>query len=180
MGRETYYVPDNQINKTNSYNEMDFNRIQNGKKKQPDYIIVFKNDGAIPQLEEAKKASKDWGDMPIVVIDLEKCLESERKKVEDMLVNYKGDKLMVKEIKQKVRNNRVTFTDFCNDLQNKINVLDYQDEEKENPVDIKIEDLEQNYKEISEDEREKEVSKIKNIRNKIRKVIKSEPEELSL
>lgn len=69
---------------------MDFNRIQDGIKKQPDYIIVFKKDGVIQELEKARKASKDWDDMPIVVIDVEKCLESERKKVEEMLESYKG------------------------------------------------------------------------------------------
>lgn len=168
---------------------MDFNRIQDGIKKQPDYIIVFKKDGVIQKLEEARKASKDWDDMPIVVIDVEKCLESERKKVEDMLGSYKWewDKLKAKEIRQKVRNNRVTSSEFCNDLQNELNELYYEDEvisiidsEKENLVDVRIEDLEQNYKEISADERKKEVSKIKNIRNKIREVMKLEPEEPSL
>lgn len=167
---------------------MDFNRIQDGIKKQPDYIIVFKKDGVIQELEKARKASKDWNDMPIVVIDVEKCLESERKKVEEMLESYKGgDKSKAKEIRQKVRNNRVTFGKFCNDLPNELDELHYEDKviskndlEKENLVDVRIEDLEQNYKEISADERKKEVSKIKNIRNKIREVMKSEPEEPSL
>lgn len=59
-------------------------------------------------------------------------------------------------------------------------MISKNDSEKENLVDVRIEDLEQNYKEISADERKKEVSKIKNIRNKIREVMKSEPEEPSL
>ena len=51
---ETYYGPDNQINNTplskHKYNEMDFKRIQNGRKKQPDYILVFKKDGIIENI----------------------------------------------------------------------------------------------------------------------------------
>ena len=48
---------------------MDFRRIQGGEKKQPSYIVVFKQNGIIDKLENAKKASKDWGGLPIVVID---------------------------------------------------------------------------------------------------------------
>ena len=39
---EEYYSPDNQINNTKGYNEMDLYRVQTGKRKQPDYIIVFR------------------------------------------------------------------------------------------------------------------------------------------
>lgn len=54
--RDRYYSPENQINKTEDYNEMDFYRIQNGERKQPDYIIVFRENGEVKNMEEAKKA----------------------------------------------------------------------------------------------------------------------------
>ena len=40
---------------------MDFRRIQNGEKKNPDYIIVYRENGEISNLEEAKKSISTMG-----------------------------------------------------------------------------------------------------------------------
>ena len=123
-----YYSPDTQINKTDKYNEMDFRRIQDGKKKQPDYIVVFTDsdtpiymkDSKTPTyfMENALKASEEFGGIPIVVIDKDKCLESERSKVDEMLEKYAEtqDPELAKKITQKVHNNRVTSFEFCKDI----------------------------------------------------------------
>ena len=57
-GEQKYYSPDEQINHTQKYNEVNFKRIQGEDKKQPDYILVFKESGKFLNLEEAKKGSK--------------------------------------------------------------------------------------------------------------------------
>ena len=112
---EEYFVPDEQINHTCRYNEMDFKRIQGGEKKQPSYIVVFKQNGIIDNLKNAENASKDWGGLPIVVIDKDECLESERNKVKQMEAEYIGNPSpeLARAIYYKIRNNRVTDSCFC-------------------------------------------------------------------
>ena len=112
---EEYFVPDEQINHTCQYNEMDFKRIQGGEKKQPSYIVVFKQNGIIDNLKNAEKASKDWGGLPIVVIDKDECLESERNKVKQMEAEYREfpSPELARAIYYKIRNNRETDSCFC-------------------------------------------------------------------
>lgn len=69
---EKYYSPDNLIENTDVYNEMDYRRIQGGVKKQPDYIVAFKRNGKIANIKEIIKASKNWeGSLPIVIVDVD-------------------------------------------------------------------------------------------------------------
>ena len=84
--KEKYLTPDELIKQSHSYNEIDFLRIQNGKKKQPSYIVLIDGD----RLENARKASKDWGGLPIVVIGSPKCLESKINKVKQMKAEYRN------------------------------------------------------------------------------------------
>ena len=116
---EEYLGPDKQINETAynkkyTYNEMDFRRIQGGKKKQPDYILVFRKKGVIDNIEEAKKVSRDWNNLPIVVVDVDLCLANESNKVKKLLEEFfKTPTLeLFNEIKTKVMNNRVTDASF--------------------------------------------------------------------
>ena len=79
---DRYYSPENQINKTTGHNEMDYRRIQGGEKKQPDYIVAFKKGGEIENIDKIAKAAQDWeGKLPVVIIDVDRCLESERAKI---------------------------------------------------------------------------------------------------
>lgn len=112
------------VNATVNYNELDFARQQNGEKKQPDYILVFKKNGQISNLDEAKKAQLDWGGrLPVVVVDVDRCLETEKAKVEKMKQKYKEKPTeeLAKQIHQKVRNNRVTYSKFCPEIEEFLN-----------------------------------------------------------
>lgn len=76
---------------------------------------MFKQNGIIGNLENAEKASKDWGGLPIVVIDRDECLESERNKVKQMQAEYREfpSPELARAIYYKIRNNRVTARNFC-------------------------------------------------------------------
>lgn len=197
---EEYYSPENQINKTKWYNEMDFYRIQDGQRKQPDYIIVFRENGEVKYMEEAKKAQEQWGGLPIVVVDKNKCLEAEKQKVDNMMEQYNnGEKHLAGQIWQKVRNNRVTAEtmnkQFCEEInmeelkqeaelqkqkeeEQKKNEPEQQKEVKENNQQVKgtkrqvgIEELEENYDKTTPQERKQEVSAIKRINTQIQQII---------
>ena len=64
----------------NYYNEMNFTRKQNGKIKQPDYIILFRSDGKYINEEASRKASADFGNIPILIIDVDKHLSKQEEK----------------------------------------------------------------------------------------------------
>ena len=172
---ERYYSPDTQINETETYNEMDFKRIQDGKKKQPDYIVVFQKDGKIDNLEKAQKASKDFGGLPIVVIDVNKCLESEQEKVNDLITKYEESESpeIARQLYQKVRNNRVTDKNFCSDLSLE-SIKEIADLAEESSKLVSEEDLSTIYQEIDAPERQEENKLIKNIYMQINTIIKEE------
>lgn len=126
------------VNATVNYNELDFARQQNGEKKQPDYILVFKRNGQISNLDEAKKAQLDWGGkLPIAVVDVDRCLETEKARVEEMKQKYKENPTeeLAKQIYQKVRNNRVTYSKFCPEIEDFLNQQSDR-EKKRNQKDI--------------------------------------------
>ena len=179
---EKYYTPDNQINNTTKYNEMDFRRIQGGEKKQPDYIIVFRKNGIIPNMHKAQTASKQWENMPIVIVDVDECLKSEKEKVNEMLKEYKENPTseLENKIKQKLRNNRVTNKSFCNGIDEKLNEIEnveYEQEiKKEEKPKIKVteEALEENYEKVTPNERKSEMSKIKNLYIRMKEISRGE------
>lgn len=115
---EKYLAPDSQIQQTQRYNEMDFKRIQSGNKKQPDYIVVFKKNGKIKNMRKAKKASYDFENLPIVVIDVDECLRTEKEKIKKLCEEYKktGSEEIKLELSEKIRNNRVTDPEFYKDI----------------------------------------------------------------
>ena len=169
---ERYLAPNNQIANTIRYNEMDFRRIQKGKKKQPDYIVVFRKDGKIPNIDKAKKASKDFEGLPIVVIDVDECLASERKKVEEMFEEYKktSDPQVGIKLLEKLRNNRVTDYDFCRDIDMDKTLQSLKDQKSRKEADVSMEDLEEIYGEVSGKERQEETGKIKMVYERIRMI----------
>ena len=178
---EKYLSPDNQIANTSTYNEMDFRRVQGGEKKQPDYIVVFKKDGKISNMDKAKKASKDFGVLPIVVIDEDDCLASEKQKAEKLFEEYKRTKSpeIKKQLEEKLRNNRVTNESFCRDTNMDAVLEDTKEQEKlekneEDKQDVLIKDLEEIYEEVTGKERQEEAGKIKAILTKIRDIKKGE------
>lgn len=189
---EEYCTPETLVNNTVRYNEIDYLRYQNGTKKQPDYIVVFKEDGIVQNLELAKQAAKDWGGMPIVIVDKDKCLESQKTKVDQMLSEYDKtqDPRLAREIWQKVRNNRQTKSSFCPQIdleelkkkfeQKKQEVEEVEEsqepkepketQEPEEKTNVTIEELEQAYEEISTQERLEETRKFRQIYESIHEV----------
>ena len=172
---EVYYTPDTQIDKTDGYNEMCFRRIQNGEKKQPDYIVVFAVNGWIDNLDEAYKASEQFMEderfpngLPIVVIDVNECLEAEREKLEEMLVDFhtNSTKEQAEKILLKVHNNQVTErTHYIKDYSiieglNLKGVKDFLNAkgeilEERKDTTVKLEDLRENDDSVGKSQREK-------------------------
>lgn len=120
---EKYYGPEKQLYKSAQhnkfkYNEMDFKRIQDGVKKSPDYILVFRKDGIIVNIEEAKKASADWDNLPIVVIDVNKVLDSEKEKLVNLINEFYSNptKEQYEKIIIKITNNRVIEPTFAQNI----------------------------------------------------------------
>lgn len=172
---EVYYTPDTQIDKTDGYNEMCFRRIQNGEKKQPDYIVVFAVNGWIDNLDEAYKASEQFMEderfpngLPIVVIDVNECLEAEREKLEEMLVDFhtNSTKEQAEKILLKVHNNQVTErTHYIKDYSiieglNLKGVKDFLNAkgeilEERKDTTVKLENLRENDDSVEKSQREK-------------------------
>lgn len=174
IGQE-YLSPNTMINETEHYNEMDYKRIQNGVRKQPDYILVFRENGRIEHLNEVIQCAKDWKrKLPIVIVDIDKCLQSERQKVHEMLNQYhiSPSKNLAKQIMQKVRNNRVTNPEFCIDLQ-ELETIEKLDEPENNTKErtIEFEELAENYGTVTALEREKITTEMRQLHNQIQKII---------
>ena len=88
------------IGNKHGYNEIDIKRFtdRNGEieARQPDYIIVFKSDGTISNMERAQKVSEDFQrhtgrKLPILVIDKDKCRETEILKFVKMQLQYEKE-----------------------------------------------------------------------------------------
>lgn len=117
---EAYYTPENQINKTvDRYNEMVWARHRNGIRKQPDYIVVFQENGKIPNMKQARIAARHWKEagrkMPIIVVDKDKCLANNKKEIEQE-INLCKSLEELNRIKQRIANNkkwsRQSFEEF--------------------------------------------------------------------
>lgn len=130
-----WYTPDELIKKMMApgpkninHNELGYKRMQNGEIKEPDYIVVSVKDGIIDvQPELLMKAVRDWkGKLPIVIIDIDKCLEAERNKVLEMFQRYRNGEIRIEQdIIDKIRSNRFTESNFCSDVLKELNELRY-------------------------------------------------------
>ena len=178
---EKYLAPDSQIGNTTRYNEMDFRRVQGGEKKQPDYIVIFRKDGRIDNMDKAQKASKDFGGLPIIVIDEDECLAAEKQKAEELFQEYQktGDSEVKAKLQEKLRNNRVTNDSFCRDT-NMDAVLEDTKQQgepekiEEDKQEVSMEDLGEIYEEVSGKERQEEAVRIKAILTQIRDIKRGE------
>jgi len=121
-----WYGPEQTVNNTERYSELNWYYMQGDKKQQPDYMILFKKNGVFENLDEFIKKAQDWqGQIPIVVIDEDNVLKAERDKVTTALAKYNETKNPEKarEILQKVRNNRMTDHLFCKDMEEHLETL---------------------------------------------------------
>lgn len=161
-----FYSPDTQINMTEGYNEMNFRRTQGGEKKQPDYIIAFKNGKEIWKPGKIIQAVKDWeNEIPVVMVDVDKCLESEKGKVAELMKQYETtpNSEIAKKIMQKVRNNRMTNSKFCQELQEEL------DKMETSTIDS-MDTLEENYQTVTAQERQEGMSELRRIHQKIKEI----------
>lgn len=163
---ERYLPPDQQINETKKYNEMDFKRIQGGEKRQPDYIVVFRKDGEISNIDTAQMASEQFSEatgkkLPIVIIDEDKCLETESRLVGDMIEDFNNSPSREKAelICQKIRNNRVRNPSFSSDID--ISYIQEYSEKNNNEPTVTINEFEQCFAETKPEEREGMVKNFK-------------------
>ena len=163
---ERYLSPDQQINETVGYNEMDFTRIQGGEKRQPDYIVVFRKDGEISNIDKAQMASEQFCEatgkkLPIVIIDEDKCLETESRLVGDMIEDFNNSPSREKAelICQKIRNNRVRNYSFSSDID--ISYIQEYSEKNNNEPTVTINEFEQCFAETKPEEREGMVKNFK-------------------
>lgn len=207
-----FFTPDEQINRTadeqacdrRPYNEMDFKRVQNGQKKQPDYIVVFRKNGQIENLDNAKKAQEDWGrdeqgkfKMPIVVVDVDECLKEQSEKVDKLMEEYVKNPSLetAKDMYYTLRNNRVTTKRWGDELFRKdIDIESVKDriteheaeignvkkeegkqsDERADEDEVCREDLIENYSRVSAKERSEGISTFRKILNKIQEIKKGD------
>ena len=112
-----FLIPKNQINTSKAYNEMVVERKveKDGKlvNRQPTYTVFLAknlsdiNDEKNPRWQRTKELAKELN-IPIVVIDVQKCLELEWQKTQDMIKIIKEQKRMdlIPEVIHKFENNR--------------------------------------------------------------------------
>ena len=77
-----------------NYNEMNFKRFFNGKRIQPSYIVAFKKNNKIDNLDKSQEASRDFEKhtgkkLPIIIVDLDKCLIAEKNYINNLIKECK-------------------------------------------------------------------------------------------
>ena len=115
--KSEFLIPENQVNTSKGYNEMVIERkIEDGGKlvnRKPTYAVFLAenidgiNDKENTRWKNAKKMAKGLN-IPIVVVDVQRCLELEWKKTQDMITLIKERKRMdlIPEVIHKIENNR--------------------------------------------------------------------------
>ena len=174
IGRDyvNFCTPESMINKNSeypgNYNEMLFKKEQNGKRIQPSYVVVFKENGTIKNIEMAKNAASSFNPkLPIIVVDKEKCAESEKNKIENMLSEYEKtqDIELAKKINQKVKNNTIGNSCFNLDKETREKVktiIEESDISKEDSV-ITESEYKECYENVNIQDKQKAFSKITQI-----------------
>ena len=164
---DRFCAPDNQIRKTgmidnHNYNEIDIRRFieKDGElePRQPDYMIIYKNNGKIPKLSCAQKASEDFEKhtgkkLPILIIDRDKCIETELLQIASLQIE--SEKNPTEELAIQIKNKKEmllredTDIKFMEDSINAYQICLMQSELKNHPTNNalreKIEIAKQNY-----------------------------------
>lgn len=175
---ERYYSPELQINNSLGYNEMDIRRFQNGQGKQPDYIIIFKKDGKINNMEESKKASEQFKQhtgkaLPVLFIDEERCLETEKYLLEQMIENYRNNPSseQAKLILQKINNNRKTNGQFAEDID--LEEFERVKKDEKNKA-VTLQDVKECFDEVKPEERAKFIRNFRQLYRQMSNIIERE------
>ena len=96
-------------------NEMDIRRNVNGHRIQPDYIVAFRTNGRINNIAKIRQAQKDFKqkgiDLPIIIVDRDKCLEAEKHEIEEMKKEYNQNpsEELRRRINTKIKTNNYTL-----------------------------------------------------------------------
>ena len=90
------------------YNEINYLRFSNNKRQQPDYLIAFKVNGIIENEKNILEVQKQFFGIPIVVIDVNKCIEKTKQEVLNKIEEFKKNpsKELYEEIKNEIVRNR--------------------------------------------------------------------------
>lgn len=179
----SYDTPQGLKDSTVEFNEIVFNRVQDGKRKQPDYLILFKKENKIDKnnmkktLQAVEEFKNEGIDLPIVVIDVDRCIESEKNKLDMMISDAvnNNDISKFEDIRKKIRNNSITnrrsFEEYYNKsrkAENQVSNSILQEHSltnKENEVTQQT--YEKAYKDTGVEERKVEVEKIVRIQKEI-------------
>lgn len=115
--KSEFLIPENQVNTSKGYNEMVIERkIEDGGKlvnRKPTYAVFLAenidgiNDKENTRWKNAKKMAKGLN-IPIVVVDVQQCLELEWQKTQEMITLIKEQKQMdlIPDVIHKIENNR--------------------------------------------------------------------------
>lgn len=115
--KSEFLIPENQLNTSKGYNELVLERKieKDGKlvNRMPTYAVFLAenindiNDENNAKWQNAKKMAKQLN-IPIVIVDVQKCLELEWQKTQDMITLIKEQKRMdlIPEVIHKLENNR--------------------------------------------------------------------------
>lgn len=73
---------------------------------------------------ETKKASRDFGELPIVIVDIEECLNIQRQEVNKLMAEYSRQPTVenASELYYKIRNNRITTTQWGGEFFPEVNL----------------------------------------------------------
>lgn len=157
--------------------------------------MVLRIGGEIDEknLQDAQKASLEWDGLPIVVVDVDRCLESEREKVEALLEEYKAEKRpeiarqLYSQLYYKVRNNRQTASwlnigreqedkvAFCPEINlSALRELKFGEVGPTMDAQVSEEDMAENYDTVSATERKQEVSVMRGLLQQVQTIVQSE------
>lgn len=84
------------------YNEINYVRFSNSKRQQPDYLVGYRINGVIENENELLKAQKSFNGIPIVVVDVNKCIDKTKREVLEMINEY--NKTKSKKLRKKIVN----------------------------------------------------------------------------
>lgn len=170
-----FFPPQIMKDNTSEYNEMLFSRVQEGKRKQPSYIVLFKKENKIDKniannaLQAVDDFKKMGYELPIVVVDVDRCIESEKNKINSMIDSAieNSDFALLDKADQKIHNNSVanrnSFKDSRSRFSEAWSVINSKLKEIKEKVQVGIETYKNAYQKTNVEERKNEVSNIAKI-----------------
>lgn len=170
-----FFPPQIMKDNTSEYNEMLFSRVQEGERKQPSYIVLFKKENKIDKniannaLQAVADFKKMGYELPIVVVDVDRCIESEKNKINSMIDSAieNSDMELLGKADQKIHNNvvanRNSFSESRSRFSEAWSVINSKLIEIKEKVQVGIETYKNAYQKTNVEERKNEVSNIAQI-----------------